>query len=77
MTGLDAMRAAVRASGKSGRAVAVECGRSPNFISATFAQGARPTGETLALIGHACGYRLALVPSEYELPSGALEIEPA
>ena len=75
MTSQEALQAAIAASGKTLYAVSKAVGRSPSYAAQVVRQGARPTGETLALIGGACGYRLALVPCEHELPSGAIVID--
>lgn len=75
MTGYDAMRRAVENSGKSNRAISLEIGRGETFVTSTLRQASKPTADTLALIGGACGYRLALVPDACELPGGAIIVD--
>lgn len=58
----EAMRLIIESSGKSGRQVAREIGRSESFISSTLSQGVCPRADTLARVAHACGYELVLVP---------------
>ncbi|MDO4796544.1 MAG: hypothetical protein Q4A01_00825 [Coriobacteriales bacterium] len=60
----DAMRAMIEASGKSGRQVAREIGRSDSFVSSTLAQGVCPRADTLAKVAHVCGYQLVAVPAD-------------
>ena len=62
MNASEAMRHMIAASGKSGRQVSREIGRSDTFISASLAQGTCPRVDTLAKIAHACGYRIVAVP---------------
>lgn len=58
----SAMRLIIEASGKSGRQVAREIGRSGSFISSSLAQGACPRADTHARVARACGYELVLIP---------------
>lgn len=58
----EAMRAIIEGSGKSGRQVAREIGRSDSFVSSSLAQGVCPRADTLARVARACGYELALIP---------------
>lgn len=74
MNGLEAMKSAVHASGRSQRALSQEIGRNESFVSATIRQGSKPTADTLALVGKACGYHLALVPSCEHLPPGSIVV---
>lgn len=60
----EAMRAIIEGSGKSGRQVAREIGRSDSFVSSSLAQGVCPRADTLARVARACGYELALVPRD-------------
>ena len=60
----NAMRVMIEASGKSGRQVAREIGRSASFISSSLAQGVCPRADTLARVARACGYELVLVPRQ-------------
>ena len=62
MDASEAMRLIIEASGKTGRQVAREIGRSESFISSSLAQGVCPRADTLARIAHACGYELAIIP---------------
>ena len=62
MDAIEAMRLIIEASGKSGRQVAREIGRSDSFVSSSLAQGVCPRADTLAHVAHACGYELALIP---------------
>lgn len=62
MDASNAMRMMIETSGKSGRQVAREIGRSASFVSSSLAQGVCPRADTLARIAHACGYELVLVP---------------
>lgn len=62
MDATEAMRTIIEASGKSGRQVAREIGRSDSFVSSSLAQGVCPRADTLAHVAHACGYELALIP---------------
>lgn len=59
----DAMRRMIETSGKSGRQVAREIGRSDSFVSSTLAQGVCPRADTLAKVAHACGYELVAIPT--------------
>lgn len=74
MNGQDALKAAIAASGKTAYSLSKDVGRSPSYVSQMLRQASKPTGETLALIGNACGYRLALVPMGEDLPAGSLEV---
>ena len=60
----DAMRAMIETSGKSGRQVAREIGRSESFVSSTLAQGVCPRADTLARVAEACGYKIVIVPTD-------------
>lgn len=62
MDAKEAIRLIIKTSGKSGRQVAREIGRSESFISSSLAQGVCPRVDTLAHVAHACGYELVLVP---------------
>ena len=62
MNASEAMRLIIEASGKSGRQVAREIGRSESFVSSSLAQGVCPRVDTLARVAHACGYELVLIP---------------
>ena len=62
MDATETMRLIIEASGKSGRQVAREIGRSDSFVSSSLAQGVCPRADTLARVAHACGYELALIP---------------
>ena len=62
MNANDAMRAMIEASGKSGRQVAREIGRSESFVSSTLAQGVCSRADTLARVAEACGYEIVIVP---------------
>ena len=64
MNANDAMRAMIEASGKSGRQVAREIGRSESFVSSTLAQGVCPRADTLARVAEACGYKIIAVPKD-------------
>ncbi|MBR3224385.1 MAG: helix-turn-helix domain-containing protein [Atopobiaceae bacterium] len=64
MNANDAMRAMIEASGKSGRQVAREIGRSESFVSSTLAQGVCPRVDTLARVAEACGYEIVIVPKD-------------
>lgn len=74
MNGLEAFENVVKASGMSMRAVSLACGRSQNYVASLLTQGSKPTADTLALVGKACGYQLALVPSCEHLPPGSIVI---
>ena len=67
MNANDAMRAMIEASGKSGRQVAREIGRSESFVSSTLAQGVCPRADTLARVAEACGYKIVIVPKDVAL----------
>lgn len=79
MNASDAMRMMIKTSGKSGRQVAREIGRSDSFVSSTLAQGVCPRADTLAKVAHACGYELVAVPasvaSKLSASSGGIVIE--
>lgn len=75
MDAISAVRAVTDRSSKSMRAVSVDMGRSPGFISSMLTQGSTPGADTLAAIGAACGYSLALVPSG-RVPEGSIVIDP-
>jgi DNA-binding phage protein len=60
----DVMRAMIETSGKSGRQVAREIGRSESFVSSTLAQGVCPRADTLARVADACGYKIVIVPKD-------------
>lgn len=64
MNANNAMRAMIEASGKSGRQVAREIGRSESFVSSTLAQGVCPRADTLAMVAEACGYKIVIVPKD-------------
>lgn len=61
MDSREVLRYVVNQSGKSQRAISIELGKVPTYISATFTQGSIPTIETLANIANVCGYDLALI----------------
>lgn len=71
MNANDAMRKMIEMSGKSGRQVAREIGRSESFVSSSLAQGVRPRADTLARVAQACGYELVAIPKDAanELPN--------
>ena len=75
MEPLDAVRNAVHNSGKSMRAVSSDMGRSAGFVSSMLTQGSIPGVDTMAAIGSACGYSLALVPPA-DLPPSAIVVDP-
>jgi DNA-binding phage protein len=54
----------IEASGKSGRQVAREIGRSESFVSSTLAQGVCPRADTLARVADACGYKIVILPND-------------
>ena len=64
MNANDAMRAMIETSGKSGRQVAREIGRSESFVSSTLAQGVCPRADTLTRVAEACGYRIVILPKD-------------
>ncbi len=64
MNASDAMRAMIEASGKSGRQIAREIGRSESFVSSSLAQGVCPRADTLAKVAHVCGYELVAIPAD-------------
>ncbi len=64
MNANDAMRAMIEASGKSGRQVAREIGRSESFVSSTLAQGVCPRADTLVRVADACGYKIVILPND-------------
>ena len=76
MNSTDAMRAVVAHAGFTSRAASAAVGRSPSWLSATLAQCCDTKASTLAQVGAACGYTLALVPSG-AVPPGAITIDPA
>ena len=63
MNASDAMRRMIETSGKSGRQVAREIGRSDSFVSSTLAQGVCPRADTLARIAEVCGYEIVILPA--------------
>ena len=69
MNANDAIRTMIAHSGKSGRQIARDMGRSPTFVSATLAQGNAPRMDTFSRIAQACGYRVVVMPTDNE--SGA------
>ena len=79
MVTTEAVRAVVSASGMSARAVSRSMGKTDTYISSLLSQaermGADMTASTVAGIGEACGYMLALVPSE-SVSGGMLVIDP-
>lgn len=74
MESKEALRYVVNHSGKSQRAISVELGKVPTYISATFTQGSIPTVETLANVANVCGYDLLLVNRE---TGETISIDPA
>ena len=64
MNANDAMRTMIETSGKSGRQVAREIGRSESFVSSTLAQGVCPRADTLARVAEACGYEIVIIPKD-------------
>ena len=77
----DAILVAVKATGESLRSVSARLGRSPNYISSVVDQaknkGGNVSSGTLSSIADACGYRLAMVPVDGELPNGSISIDNA
>ena len=75
----EAMRLIIESSGKSGRQVAREIGRSESFISSSLAQGVCPRADTLARVARACGYELVLIPKpqtdKFMSPGSGIVIE--
>lgn len=73
----EAIRTMIDYSGYSQRAVSVELGRSPNWISATLQRPGSSECSTVASIGRVTGYTLALIPSNRQLPADSLVIDPS
>ena len=75
----EAIRAALQRAGVSARAASRIMNRSNTYVTSAVGQAERMnadlTASTVAGIGAACGYVLALVPSG-EVPPGALVIDP-
>lgn len=74
----EAMRRMIETSGKSGRQVAREIGRSDTFISASLAQGVCPRMDTFARVAHVCGYEVIVVPTgtaDPDSPRATITIE--
>lgn len=57
----EALRAVVRASGKSAIQISREIGRQPNYVSSLLHSGSVPSCETFASIAAACGASLQVV----------------
>lgn len=72
----DVVLGMVATRGLSRRAVSVQCGRAPSWLSSSLdgrADGL--TCSTVATVADVCGYTLACVPSSVPLPRGALVID--
>ena len=61
MDSSEVLRYVVNHSGKSQRAISIELGKVPTYISSTFTQRSIPTIETMANIANVCGYDLVLI----------------
>ena len=72
----DALPLAVKLSGKSMYAISVAMNRVPSYLATTIGRGSTPTIATAAEIASHCGYYLALIPCQDELPIGSLVITP-
>ena len=74
----EAIRAMIRRSGKSARAISISMKRSETFVSSSLNQAERMNADmnasTVAGIAAACGYALALVPVD-QVPEGAVVID--
>ena len=57
----DATKHVITNSEKTMRAVAVEMGKSPMYLSGVTSRGSVPKLDTFAAIAAACGYKLQLV----------------
>ncbi len=71
----DAMRALVARSGLSMRAVSMDMGRSPTWLSTTLGRDGSSEAAIVAELADVCGYSLVLVPSR-DVPPGAIVIDP-
>lgn len=74
MQGIYAVRQLADSSGRSRRALSVELGKTPNYLSSLIGQGCSPTTETLAQLCNALGYRLAIVKAD-SLPDDSMIID--
>jgi hypothetical protein len=52
----------LEASGLTSYRVSVVLGRHSSYVSTMLRRGSRPSGDLLARVAAACGYRLELVP---------------
>lgn len=71
----NAMRSMIDAAGLSARRASLDMGRAPAWLSNTLARPGSSTADTIASLAAVCGYVLALVPSDQDLPSGSLVID--
>lgn len=75
----EAIREVMSLAGMSSRQVSQGIGRTDNYVTSVVRQAERMNADmntsTVAVIGSACGYTLALVP-DGELPPGAIPIDP-
>lgn len=62
MTSTDAVRSMLEASGLTSYRVSVALGRHSSYVATMLRRGSRPSGDLLARVAAACGYRLQLVP---------------
>lgn len=62
MIAADAVREAVRNSGRSMISISVSMGVNANYVAKLVARGGSPKVDTIASIAEECGYRLAMVP---------------
>lgn len=60
MNTLDAVRKMINHSGGSAYSVALELGRTHSYVSGMLRRGSVPSGDILAQLAHACGYKLYL-----------------
>ena len=74
----EAVRAVVKASGESARAVSRRMGRTDTYVSSVIGQAewmdADLTASTVAGVAAACGHSLALVP-DADVPGSAIVID--
>ncbi len=71
----EAMRGMLISSGFSMRAASLAMARFAAWLSNTLARPGGSEAATVAALGEVCGYVLALVPSDQDLPSGSLVID--
>jgi len=64
-------------AGLSRRKVSEAMGRDPHYLSSTIQRKSTPTTHILSLVAKVCGYTLALIPSDKEIPDGSIVIEPS